>query len=262
MHALYSDVGMMKPIIAILTAAFMLSVNSFANKELWNNAQNRNWKPIKKHLKHSPTAKEDLEWQREEGAVSVRGILLGFQDAIRNQNPKLYELLFSEQGLMPWKSKVDDPVVENFIVATKLKEMIDERLPDDADKETQTQKWVQYHQKFVAYNFSPEELERMAANYLDPEFQLFFECWAKADEIEEEFLLVLKRDPNEERVTAVEALVSAVDLPTDDEALVKLISYRLSDFSNHRILALAKKLFPAAFGEMTARIDLINSLES
>jgi len=240
----------------------MLSVNSLANKELWDNAQNRDWKPVKKHLKHSPTAKQDLEWTKKGSGVSIRGFLLGLQDEIGKQNPKLYELLFSEQGLMPWKSNVEDPVVENFIVATKVKELIDQHLPNDDERERQTEKWVQYHRKFLAYNFSPEELERIAAIHLNPDFQIFFECWARANSVEEQFLIPISPDLSEERAIAVKSLISAVGLPADNEALVKIFSHRLSDFSNDRILLLANELIPAAFGEMDARIDLINNLKS
>lgn len=229
----------------------LVSSSLFADKDkLWVDAAEHNWKPVRKWLKESPTAKEDLKWVHESAVAPVLDILLDMRTEIRENNPKLYELVFGQQGLAPWIGQVESTTIDAFFFAANVLPFFDSRLRDDNQKGARLEKINRAYRKMISNTFTFEELQKLAAIYQDRDLQILITRSSLIQETHiEGFELAI------DRFNAVNPLAHVLEVILPDGILdvtnsnefehymsLRLISEMLSDFSNDRIAALTQKL--------------------
>lgn len=226
--------------------ATLLSLSSFANKELWDNAHDGEWKLFRTSLKASKTPEQDLQWVHEEKGTLVRDMLIDARRAIKRSNSELYETLFAENGLIGWHKTEENTVIDSFIAAARIREIFEFR------NSIYQQHSLSEYRNILANAFSPEELAELASIYQDPDFKLLVELCEQAPndvDVSPDFKLELSRilslDP---LVSVLKVILIEDDFDTTvlNEVNSYLAIYPLSemlfDFSNERIISLTKKL--------------------
>lgn len=230
----------------VFLLAVLLSNNLFANKELWDNVKNKNWEPIGVFLGESQNAQGDLEWC-EEGVYSIRDVLLDVRKEIKEQHEQLYNILFSEQGLMPWESNGESPAVDKFIDTAKIQLLFEQTLPEGSPIE----KILRGYRKLLANSFCGDELQELSEIYRYPDFQLYLERFffqKPEDAFREIFVGYQFPLPEKgDRFDVIELLTSTLGYSREDESVLKLVEDRFKDFSNERIMDLAEKVDSVAY---------------